>query len=322
MIVKSKLIPQLALFAVVILVTTFGYLPGDSMFMQELQNTGHTFVFGLTALISIKWLRQSSGRENLQPLYQYLLVLSLCLFAGIAVEFLQIFTGSDADIDDVIRDAAGIVACLGFFSVFDKGLMATIRDHGKTVKTGVALVSSMVLISALYPLARVAIVSVEREAAFPVVVDFSSGWWRSFVATDHAQISIVPAPDEWREMSGKPVARVTLDRGLYPGIKVVEPQPDWSGYDYLNFTVFSDNSAAMILTIRVHDKRHNQRYSDRFNRAITVRRGENTVKIPLADIRTAPANREMDMKEIAELMLFTGRLKTSESFYISNIWLN
>jgi VanZ family protein len=319
---KYALLAQLVLFSVVILVTTFVYLPGNSMFMQELQNTGHTFVFGITALISIHWLRRSSGKENSQPLYHYIMVLALCLFAGAAVEFLQIFTASDADINDVIRDAAGIVACLGFYAIFDKGLMSKLRERRKIAKTGVALVSSLVLISALYPLVRVTMVYIEREAAFPVLVDFSSGWWRNFIAAEHAQINIVAAPVQWREMPGKPVARITLLVGPYPGLELIEPQPDWSGYSNLNFKVFSENPASMLLTIRVHDKKHNQLYNDRFNHAFTVRHGENLVKIPLAEIRTAPKNREMDMKEIAGMMLFTGRLKQPENIYISNIRLN
>jgi len=76
------------------------------------------------------------------------------------------------------------------------------------------------------------------------------------------------------------------------------------------------------LVIRIHDSKHNQQYNDRFNRGIDIKQGENRVRIPLENIRTSPAFRDLNMKEIAGMILFAANIEQPVDFYISNIWLD
>ena len=56
--------------------------------------------------------------------------------------------------------------------------------------------------------------------------------------------------------------------------------------------------------LRIDDQQHNQAYSDRFNRSLTLMPGRNRIKIPLSRVVQAPAGRDMDIKHIAGLALF------------------
>ena len=119
----------------------------------------------------------------------------------------------------------------------------------------------------------------------------------------------------------EPLARLDLKPGAYPGIGIVEPHPDWSGYRRLVITIVSDLDAPLPVAIRVHDLAHDQRYEDRFNRALTVEPGVNRFAIALDDIRHAPDRREMDMRHIRGVLLFAYRRTLPTRVYLGPIRL-
>jgi len=133
---------------------------------------------------------------------------------------------------------------------------------------------------------------------------------------------VVPAPNIWPQQLGKSVLLVTLYQKQYPGLDIEEPQPDLTGYAYLKLKIFSPDPNEVALTIRIHDKTHNQQYNDRFNQSFRVNQGENVIKIALESVRIAPVHREMNMKEIAGMILFASKPEKPLSFYISSIWLD
>jgi hypothetical protein len=115
--------------------------------------------------------------------------------------------------------------------------------------------------------------------------------------------------------------RLDLKPGAYPGIGIVEPHPDWSGYRVLAITIVSDLDAPLPIAIRVHDAAHDQRYEDRFNRALTVAPGVNRFTIALDDIRHAPDRREMNMRRIRGVLLFAYQRTQPTHLYLGPIRL-
>jgi hypothetical protein len=301
-------------------IVTFVDLPGDSRLINEVQNTAHTVVFGLLAWLTLSLIRCTQHLQHQRSSIQYLAAFAICLLVGISIEFIQALTGRDADVWDVLRDAAGSSAFLGLYSLRDR----------KNVSTGAAaykarpmlLVASMVVLTvALMPLAKVSYAYIGREQAFPLLLDFSSGWYKTFVSTNHAKLTVVTAPREWREASGKLVAEVTLHKAKYPGIEFTDLHPDWSGYSYLVLSIYSTTPRPFPLVIRIHDENHNFALHDRFNRRLAIVPGENRVRIPIEAIRTAPLRREMDMSAIKTVILFSPVPQHPLTFQLSNLRL-
>lgn len=318
---NHNLLPLLIFLVLLILAVTFIDLPGNTKFVQELQNTGHTFVFGVAALFSLKLLRSTKGFNSRSVWRQYLIVFWLCLFSGIIVELLQLAIHRDADMIDVVRDIAGIVAFLGFYSLVDRTITARFKENKATVLSG-ALIGLIALSLALFPISRLTYVYYQRYQAYPIIMDFNSGWFNDFVSTQDAKLVVVAAPDDWIQESGKSVAAITLQPTQYPGFHIDEPASDWAGYSYLNFKIFSTNPNEATLVIRIHDRPHNQQFNDRFNRRIKIRHGENVFRVDLKSVQNAPTQREMNMKVIAGVELFAVEPREPLKFYLSNIWLD
>ncbi len=86
-------------------------------------------------------------------------------------------------------------------------------------------------------------------------------------------------------------------------------------------TIVSDLDAPLPIAIRVHDAAHDQRYEDRFNRALTIAPGVNRITIALDDIRHAPDRREMDMRRIRGVLLFAYQRTQPTRLYLGPIRL-
>ena len=76
------------------------------------------------------------------------------------------------------------------------------------------------------------------------------------------------------------------------------------------------------LSLRIHDVRHDQEYSDRFNWRITLpAQSRETIRVPLAAVRNAPRGRQMDLEHIAGLLLFRTGPERADVVYVTRITL-
>jgi hypothetical protein len=87
------------------------------------------------------------------------------------------------------------------------------------------------------------------------------------------------------------------------------------------FEVYSLNDTAVPLSIRIDDTSHNQQYDDRFNRRLMIQPGHNRIAIPLDDIRYAPKNRAMDLRQIVAIYIFAIKPAIEYSVYLDNLEL-
>ena len=100
--------------------------------------------------------------------------------------------------------------------------------------------------------------------------------------------------------------------------------PDWQGYTDLVLDVVNPESTDIKVTLRIHDRLHAQHafaFNDRFNRQILIKPGKQRIVIALADIKNAPATRQMDMRHIQDLSLFTIQSITYHHLDIQKILL-
>jgi hypothetical protein len=318
---RRRLVISLLIVTAIVLAVLFGQLPGDSLLWRELQNSGHIPLFGVLALATLCVLREVSTAARDRPLVEYLAAGFISLVAGIAIEFGQLLTHRDPASADVMRDLAGIVVALGIYAAFDPRMEPVWgKQHGGLRTASVAL-ACLLLLGSLLPLAQLAIACMQREQAFPVIIDFTARWSKPFIQLNHAVLTQVTPPEAWTSAPGPRMARLTLYPAQYPGVAIVEPSPDWAAFETLTFAVYSRESQPVDLVLRVHDKLHNQTLSDRFNQRLTLAQGENRFRIPLAAIQNAPADRGMELSRITELILFATDIVDPVDLYLDKMRL-
>ena len=123
---------------------------------------------------------------------------------------------------------------------------------------------------------------------------------------------------------GRYSARVQLNGDKYSGVGISPLVRDWRGYKYLAMDIYVPDAETLTLHVRVSDVQHDRganAYDDRFNLSIAVQAGWNHLRIPLADMRTAPTQREMNMAAISYVGLFAMQLHKARYFYWDNLYL-
>lgn len=174
-----------------------------------------------------------------------------------------------------------------------------------------------VLLGAI-PLLQLSGYYLQRANAFPVIVDFNANWSDSFVRFNKAEIEAISG----RTVDGDSLFRFRFDSGRYPGVSIFETVPNWSDYRRLRFKVASDRDNDTVLSLRVHEKNHNNNHQDRFNQKLIIRPGLNEIIIPLAEIEKGPLNRDLDLTNIAGVIIYMSKVEKPQRLEISNIYLD
>jgi hypothetical protein len=105
-------------------------------------------------------------------------------------------------------------------------------------------------------------------------------------------------------------------------MKLYEPHPDWREFRHLDLDLFLDGTREAALVVRIDDLHHNNEYDDRFNRRFNLQPGPNHIRIPLADVRDAPKERQLAMDEIACWLLFAVRPEHPVVLYLADLELS
>jgi hypothetical protein len=121
---------------------------------------------------------------------------------------------------------------------------------------------------------------------------------------------------------GSKCLEVQLDNGeTYSGSGASRIPHDWRGFDKLVFELHLEGDSELQLTLRIHDRAHNQRYDDRFNTRIAAKPGWNHIEIPLDSVISAPHGRDMNMAEVIHLGLFATRLDAPRVIHLDYVRL-
>ncbi len=303
-------------------ITIFVDLPGTTLLWDEVQNTGHIPVFGIIALALLMFLRSANLFRDKSAIYLYLSALVLTVLLGVFVEVCQSFLQRDADINDVLHDAIGAGAFLSLSAARKRQVAVSSRGRELSLRIGFAVPGLLLLLLGFYPVISLSVAYIDRYKSFPRLTEFGASWNTRFVSLQRA---ILTGITEGHDIHSTDVnvhgARLTLLPGTYPGITIVETTADWTGYTSLLFSVFSQLDEPVAVVLRIHDRRHNFEFNDRYNQRLVVKPGRNDYQIPLRDVQNAPVARVMDMQQIASIMLFCIDLKTPITLDISDFWL-
>lgn len=286
-------------------------IPAGSLWLREALDSGHVVVFSLISFVL--YYQLSITKPFLNKTIIYFIVFVIAMSFGAIVEMLQGVTQRETSLEDIYRNMIGILAGLCFVTGFDL--------KNKSYRRAIALcllVGSCLIIMGLYPLIQMSGHYIDRAKAFPVITAFHEQWSSSFILFNNAEIL------KDSTIKGSKNSRLYLIRfnqGRYPGVSVIEPEPDWSKYDDLRFTIFSRYEKSIELVLRVHDKKHNQEHADRFNKKLYLRQGINEIEISLKDIKHGPINRELDLSNVAGIILFSNDVEDELELALGNIYL-
>ncbi len=280
-----------------------GQLPGNTLLWRALQNAGHIPLFMLITL-GVLLLVEQAGRWQVWRSIGLTAVVVMLL--AVATEWLQTFSGRQMSMADLLHDALAMLVTVLLY------IGLRLARNRAVWRYALIAAAAALLFYALLPLLTLGWHTMQRNQAMPVVMNLSAPWQASFLELQQARIA--PAKQEG-------YARVELLPGEYPGVESIEPVADWSAYHRLTFRILSEQADSFTLVLRIHDAAHNQNYSDRYNRRLTVLPGMNQYQINLQAVRQAPAGRSMRLDSIASIVLFAVKRETPVAFDISPLRL-
>lgn len=294
----------------VLMVAGLLFLPiaAESLWWREVFNSGHTVFFLVISFVLYFWLLAAFPFISTEIMY--LAVLFLMLLFGVAIELIQSGLHREASMDDLYKDFYGIISGLGF--------VMFVRQKKARNRIFSLVFSFAILFLGVGSLFQLGWHYVQRDSAFPVLVDFDKNWSASFVRFNNTEL-LGHANTERTNNEG--FYRIRFDVAQYPGVSVIEPEENWSGFNRLHFDVYSDNASDIEMVLRIHDQLHTQAHSDRFNKVYVIRHGLNKIDVNLTDVRKAPIDRELDLMNIAGVEFFLINSKTSVFLEVSNIFL-
>lgn len=315
--IAIELIPlSLLLLAVISFIQ---YYSDQTLFRSALQDSSHTLVFFLGSLLALRLSAMLSRPRRLSTATRSVMVAALCFVAGIIIELIQPMFGRSTSFLDIWYDLLGVSAAAICFYLASQD-----RRSGPTswIKTS-SMASIAILLLAISTILPAYYYHIEQrqQRALPTLVDFEHHWQNElFHASYGGHVAVIEAPASWHHAAGK-VAKLTLSNQTYPGITFKHLPADWSSYQTLKFELFSKHTQTRNIELRIHDKQHDNRYQDRFNKTLSVVKGLNEVSIPLSEVLTGPDAREMNMQELDGLGLFAISPTEPLVVYLDNLRL-
>ena len=293
----------------------FGRIPVEGGLQGPLHSAAHFPVFGMLGAIIFVSLRRFAPPAWRAGWRAYAVTLLAMLVLSAVAEWSQQFTDRNASLRDVGVNMAGAVAALCLIALYDQQIAGFMRGRG--LRLAAALTPVFLAILVLIPPAAVWATLIKRDADFPCLVcpENRLDLWMLEVSGASARLA--------REgESAAPFIEVHLDRGAFPGVAWERPARDWSGFDTLVLDLTNPGPEELMLTLRIDDAQHDSRFTDRFNHRIRLEpEARHRECIPLSAIEEAPREREMDLAQIARVMLFGGGRAQGQGFWVHHIGL-
>lgn len=287
--------------------------PGTGRAGAAVHDSAHAPGFACVTFVLLILLKRYRARPLALADYGTAFVLGAGL--GLATEIVQRFMGGDSSWLDLLSDAIGAAVACGVFASFDRRI-----SIGMRVGLATAAVAALVLHSVQF--VRVGVAFAHREQDFPILFDAANRRAELFVVGRRSIVSYTILPAALAKRPSEPSLRVQLVPGLFPGVAVEEPYPDWSRYTLLKLDLANPEERPFELQLRVHDQVHNWDSDDRFQEKVRLAPNARTiVTIPIEDIARAPRHRRMDTRSIADLRLYTDRRDAGRTFYVTRVWL-
>lgn len=297
----------LMLFSVLFFI---GGLSADSYRVyQEIWDVGHAVFFAYLIWV----LLHTSFMQKQHWFKLFLFTTVFCLFIGWSIELIQLQVGRSFEMKDILNDLLGGYLALLLFVVIQVSC-------GQSIRVALCLLMLSIFVWVVMPTTMASYDEYVMHKDFPVLADFETPFELSRWKSQSGSLFVVD--DKFR--SGSKSMRIDLFEGKYPGITLAYFSGDWRDYTSIEFSIFNASDDTLSMELKINDAVHRklgQKFSDRFNRELSLKPGWNDFSIPLQALKTAPEGREMDLSDIAGVSWFLHRLQQPVSLYIDQLRL-
>ena len=120
---------------------------------------------------------------------------------------------------------------------------------------------------------------------------------------------------------GKRSLKMELYPSDYPGLDPKLEEKDWRGYKALCFDIYNPEEKNVQMSVRIDDQKDYPEYKDRYNKSFILNQGMNQISIPLDTLITSGKDRNLTLKNIYRLLIFTSNPEKKVVLYIDYIRL-
>ncbi|MEW6417428.1 MAG: hypothetical protein AB1480_04820 [Nitrospirota bacterium] len=120
---------------------------------------------------------------------------------------------------------------------------------------------------------------------------------------------------------GKRSLKMELYPSDYPGLTPIFKENDWRGFKALCFDIYNPEEKQVQVSVRVDDKKDYPEYKDRYNKRFILNQGMNQISIPLNTLVTSGKDRNLNLKNIYRLLIFTASPEKRVTLYLDYIRL-
>lgn len=268
-------------------------LPPHPRILGVLNNAAHMPVFGCFAIVVYKILENET---RWRPFELRALAFIATIAAGGIIELAQLQIGRDGDLRDIWTNALGAVAGLAVIEIHRNR-----RDLRAWAWLAVALIATA------WPIAQAGLGYRERNRQAPALLEITSYFDWFFIWTSGINAESGELAATWRRPGDPRSLRLCIAKNPERVLVLDEPIADWRRYGRIVLDLTNPEPESLRLTLRIHDRGHDNRRNDRFNRRISIPPAARVqVAISLAEVQAAPASRQMDLSRIAGVMIFAG----------------
>jgi len=288
---------------------------------SELFNLAHAPSFFITFLLAAGLLDPSSvGFRDSWPriarmsLRRLIVLASILLVLGGICEVLQQFVGRATSLSDMLANGCGLLAGL----CWCVGRLVNSRS-----KKSIALVTTaaLLLMPSWSPGCELRECVLQRNE-FPLLASFERprelNAWYPHEAT-------IKQSAEWTSIGSTSMRVNGLAGTKHPGANFQGLISDWHQFTALELDAFNLGDKPLTLRFSIFDEQHHasgHAPADRFGGTAELPAGKVThIRIELADVKNAPAERVMDMSRIESLNLFVVRPDADFAFLVDNVRL-
>ncbi len=302
---KPRLLTAI-LFASILLILLVVPMPGSG---REFRYVGDTLHVPSFALLGALLFRLFQHRIRRPPIVIALTSLFVVALFALSTEAVQSFVGRQPSWQDV---AADLLGGAGGILLTHSLLAESRRQRALCIAAGLICFA----IGVAGPLTILADAAIQR-AEMPRLASFEHSLELSRWVHGGCHIERV----QEKATHGSSSLRVDLQVGIYPGVTLAHPVRDWSGFTECLADVYLSDGPPLDMIVKIQDFEHNQEYHDRFHQTVRLSPGQNTIRVNLDEARRAPRDREMDLKQVATLSLFTVELDAPRTLYLDNVRL-